>query len=87
MNAEIIGFVAGSLIATALLPQVIKSWKSKSTKDISLPWTVINLSGQILWIVYGVMIASSSLIIMSSLTLVMAVSVFILKLAYGIRDR
>lgn len=80
---EFIGFIAGSLVAISVFPQVLKSWKTKSTKDIALSWSVINLIGQILWIVYGFLIASYSLVIMSSITLVMNISMIVLKLKYG----
>ncbi len=85
MNAEIVGFIAGILVAAALLPQVIKSWKTKSTADISLGWSITSLAGQVMWIVYGFMITSYSLIIMSSITFIMAISVFYLKLKYGMK--
>jgi len=80
---EIIGFVAGIFVAVSVLPQVIKSWKTKSTKDIAISWSIINLIGQILWIVYGVVIGSYALVIMSGITLVMNASMIILKLKYG----
>lgn len=83
MSPEIVGFVAGILVAGSLLPQVIKSWKTKSTNDISLGWSKISLCGQATWIVYGVLITSYALIVMSSVTLVMALSIFYLKLKYG----
>ncbi len=37
-HTELLGFAAGSFVAVSLLPQAIKSWKTKSTKDISLLW-------------------------------------------------
>ena len=80
---ETIGYIAGCLVAASLFPQVIKSWKTKSTSDIALSWTLINFSGQILWIVYGFGIRSSSLVIMSSITLVMATLILVLKLRNG----
>ena len=82
-NVEIIGFVAGTLVAISVLPQVIKSWKTRSTKDVALAWSVINLAGQILWIVYGFYINSYSLVIMSSITLVMNIFMVTLKLKFG----
>jgi len=85
MNSEIVGFIAGILVASSLLPQVVKSWKTKSTQDISLGWSVTSLAGQITWIAYGFLISSYSLVIMSSITLVMALSVFYLKLKYGMK--
>ncbi|HLB58708.1 MAG: hypothetical protein A2751_05060 [Candidatus Doudnabacteria bacterium RIFCSPHIGHO2_01_FULL_46_14] len=81
---ELIGFVAGSLVAISVFPQVYKSWKTKSTKDIAISWSVINLVGQIMWIVYGFVIGSYSLVIMSSLTLIMNVSMITLKIKHGI---
>ena len=84
MNIEIIGFIAGALVAMSLLPQVIKSWKTKSAGDISVLWSIINLTGQVIWIVYGIVKSSPSLVIMSSIALVMMLSVFYLKLKYGL---
>lgn len=80
---EYIGFIAGLFVSVSLLPQVIKSWKTKSTKDIALLWTLINLIGQVLWIVYGVGIVSYPLIIMSSITLVLTILLIMLKLKYN----
>jgi len=82
-NLEIIGFVAGMLVAISLLPQVIKSWKTRSTKDVALSWSAINITGQILWIIYGVLVSSSSLVIMSSIALVMNIFMVSLKLKFG----
>uniref|UniRef100_A0A7S1Y593 Adenosylmethionine decarboxylase n=1 Tax=Grammatophora oceanica TaxID=210454 RepID=A0A7S1Y593_9STRA len=45
---EIIGYVGGVVLAVALVPQVIKSWKEKSTADISYSWQVIYIVG--LWL-------------------------------------
>lgn len=82
-NLEIVGFIAGVLVAISVLPQVIKSWKTRSTKDVALAWSVINIIGQILWIVYGILIGSISLVVMSSITLVMNVFMVVLKLKFG----
>jgi len=82
MNAEIIGFMAGSMVAIALLPQFIKSWKTKSTGDLSIAWMVISVIGQVLWVLYGMLIGSLSLIVMSSITLMMALAVLYLKIRY-----
>ncbi|MBN2095434.1 MAG: PQ-loop repeat-containing protein [Candidatus Aenigmarchaeota archaeon] len=50
---EIIGYLGGFLIAIALAPQLIKTWKTKSARDISLLWTSISLTGLILYGVYA----------------------------------
>ncbi|MCR4327899.1 MAG: SemiSWEET family transporter [Patescibacteria group bacterium] len=83
MMNEILGFAAGSLVAISVFPQVYKSWKTKSTRDIAISWSLINLAGQVLWVVYGFLISSYSLVIMSGVTLLMNVSMIVLKLRYG----
>ncbi len=62
MNSEIIGLVAGAFSCTTFLPQVIKTWKSKSTKDVSLTMFLIATLGTTLWLIYGIMINSISII-------------------------
>lgn len=87
MNTEVLGFIAGSLVAVSLVPQVIKSVKTRSTSDISLQWNLINLGGQVLWIVYGIVIKSVSLYVMSGITFAMALIMLGLKLRYGMAQR
>lgn len=62
MNSEIIGIIAGALSCTTFLPQVIKTWKSKSTKDVSLSMFLIASVSTTLWLLYGIMIHSISII-------------------------
>jgi len=83
MNVELVGFTAGLFVASSLFPQVLKSWKTKSTKDISIAWNVINLIGQLIWLLYGILFGSISLIVMTTLTFLMVLSLLILKIKYG----
>lgn len=82
MNIEMIGYLAGGMIAISLLPQIVKSWKTKSTNDLSLSWGLISVAGQILWLMYGLGISSQSLAVMSSITLTMAVIMLVMKITY-----
>jgi len=84
MNSiEYIGFLAGILVSLSVLPQIVKSWQTKSTKDISIYWNLINLLGQIMWMFYGLGISSMSLVIMSAISFLMNLSMVILKLKFG----
>ncbi len=80
---EIIGFVAGVFVAVSFLSQVIKSWRTKSTRDLSIMLTILNMGGQVLWITYGVGINAPALAIMSGITLLMTGSLLLLKLRFG----
>ena len=63
MNYEIIGFIAAILTTSSFLPQLMKVWKSKSSKGVSTSMYFVMLSGVILWGVYGYLIESKSVLI------------------------
>lgn len=79
-NIEIIGFIAGGLVSLSFLPQVIKSWRTKQVKDLSLSLTIINILGQLMWIIYGIFQNSLSIIIMSCMTLLFTSMLLFLKI-------
>ena len=80
---DILGYVAGILVVISLLPQVIKSWKTKLTRDISLSRYVIYVIGLILWIIYAVIIQNGPVAAMNGIGLVLAVSILYLKIKHG----
>ncbi len=79
---DIIGYLAGIFVVTSLLPQFLKSWKTKSTGDLSLWRYAIYIIGVTLWIVYGFILPNGPMIIMNFVALVMAFSILYLKLKY-----
>jgi len=80
---DLIGFAAGFLTTIALLPQALKAWKTKSTKDVSIVWIVTLTTGVVLWLVYGLMIASWPVAAANFFTLVLCLVVLYLKMKYG----
>jgi MtN3 and saliva related transmembrane protein len=80
---DILGYAAGILVVLSLLPQVIKSWKTKSTGDISLARYIIYVIGLILWIVYAVIVQNGPVAVMNGIGLMLAVSILYLKLKHG----
>jgi MtN3 and saliva related transmembrane protein len=80
---EYVGYLGMALIAAALIPQVARSWKTKSTKDISLVWNSVYFSGIMMWLVYGMGIGSTPLTLSSMLEGSLAASLLVLKIKYG----
>lgn len=78
---EIIGFIAAVCTTFAFLPQVIKVWKTKQTKDLSLRMYTIMFIGICLWFVYGLRINSLSIVLANIVTciLVFTILVYIFK--------
>lgn len=62
MDTEIIGFLAAILTTSAFVPQVIKVWKTKSSKGLSMTMYFVMFTGVVLWGFYGYLIGSSSVL-------------------------
>jgi MtN3 and saliva related transmembrane protein len=79
---EIIGFAAGTLTTVCLVPRVLKAWKTKLTRDVSLVWVVTLTIGVVLWLAYGILINSLPIIVANFFTLILSLIILLLKLKY-----
>lgn len=52
MFHDILGWIGAFLFATCAVPQVIKTWKTKSAKDISMTFLLFWLFGELLTFTY-----------------------------------
>ena len=77
-----LGFVAGTLTTVAFLPQLVKVWKSRSTKDISLLMYLVICTGLLLWLIFGLCIGSLPVIAANAVTLLIATVILILKIKF-----
>ena len=77
---EILGLVAATLTTAAFIPQVYKTWKEKSTKDISLSMYAVLLTGSLLWLTYGFFIESLPIILANTITAVLLICMVLMKL-------
>jgi MtN3 and saliva related transmembrane protein len=78
-----IGLLAGMLTTISFLPQVIKTWRSKSAQDISLSMFLTFCLGVVFWIIYGIAIDNVPIIFTNVLTLILSGSILFFKLKYG----
>lgn len=78
-----LGFVAAALTTASFLPQVIKSWKTKRTQDISLPAFLVLGTGQFLWATYGIVTNQPPIWIANTITFTLVLSILILKRKHG----
>src|SRR5262245_60920626 len=80
---DIVGYAAGFLATAAFVPQVVKTFKDRSTRDISLGMYVLFCAGVALWLVYGLLTISWPVIVSNAVTLVLSGAVLVLKLRDG----
>ncbi|MBV8975846.1 MAG: SemiSWEET family sugar transporter [Alphaproteobacteria bacterium] len=77
------GMVAAILTTAAFLPQVLRTWRTRSTSDISLGMFVAYVTGIFLWLVYGLLLGDIPLIASNAVTLVLSGAILALKLRHG----
>lgn len=81
-GVDILGYAAGAITSLTFLPQVIKTWKNKSAKDVSLLMFIIAAINEVMWIVYGVLLNNWVIILTNSIVLAMSLTMIYLKLRY-----
>ena len=80
-----IGSVAAFCTTLSFLPQLIRVWRRKSARDISLTMFLLFSFGVVCWLVYGLGIGSAPIIAANTVTLVLALAILVLKLRYDKR--
>ena len=80
---EIIGWIAAGLTTISFLPQAIKVLRSNETSSISLWMYSIFTIGILCWLVYGVYLKSSQMIISNLITFFFAVIILRAKVKNG----
>jgi len=79
---EILGFIAATITTVSFVPQVYKTWKSKSVESLSLTMYSAFLIGIVLWLIYGIHLNSLPMILANSVTAVLALLLIIFKFRY-----
>src|ERR1700730_16796586 len=80
---ELLGYCAAGLTTIAFVPQVLKTWRSRSAADLSFPMMAAFTMGVLLWLIYGVALGSIPIIVANASTLVLNILLIGLKIRDG----
>ena len=80
---DYVGYIAGLLVTFALVPQIMRVYKLKSAREISVIYNSSLLLGLILWLVYGLLLGLVPIIIWNIIGIVLAALLLLAKLKYG----
>jgi len=80
--ALFLGYFAGFLTTVALVPQVIKTWKTKSADDFSLAMLLIWCTGIACWVAYGFLLNAVPIIFWNLATFLMGGAILVMKLKF-----
>ena len=80
---NLFGFLAALFTTIAFLPQLYKTWQTKSADDVSLVMLILFITGLVCWIIYGLKINSIPILVANIITFIFNFSILILKITYS----
>ncbi len=78
----ILGLVAAALTTFSFLPQLLKTWRTKSAKDVSYIMLICFNIGIFLWLIYGLYLSALPIILANGMTLIFNLIILWLKIRY-----
>ena len=81
------GYAAAFCTTSAYVPQVLRVWRTRSTRDISLRMFLVLVAGLGLWLTYGITKGEPPIVIANSVTLTLAGTILFFKLRYRDQSR
>ena len=81
-----IGSIAAVCTTVSFVPQLVRVWRRKSARDISLSMFLLFSFGVVCWLVYGLGLGSVPIIAANIVTLALALAILALKIRYDRRQ-
>ncbi len=78
-----LGYLAAALTTSSVLPQVVKTYRTKKADELSLPFLLIMLVGLFAWLAYGLLISEPALIASNSISSCFIGALLAMKVRYG----
>ncbi len=78
-----LGYFAGILTVISFLPQVIRAWRTRQTRDLSLGMFSLLITASTLWIVYGIMTADWPVILTNTGMIALNGALAVAKVRYS----
>lgn len=81
-SSEVFGFAAATLSTIAFLPQVVKTWKTRSAKDVSYALLLTFSTGCLCWVIYGYQVEAKPVMIANAFTLTLNLTILTMKIVF-----
>lgn len=79
---EVLGLAAGCMTTCSFIPQVLRTYRSRSVEDISLRMYLLLCAGIAMWVVYGALIGSVSVVAANCVSLCLTLAILAMKIAF-----
>jgi len=82
MNITYLGLLAGTVTSISVIPQIVKAYKSRHVRDISIWQPVLLNLGMCLWLTYGIIIGDIPLILANTFSIICNTLLIVMKLFF-----
>jgi MtN3 and saliva related transmembrane protein len=82
-----IGLVAGALTTVAVIPQLIKTWRTRHARDLSIWQQLILITGMACWLWYGLLVNDLPLIMANMVSLFCYLLLLGMKICFDRADK
>ena len=83
VSQDVFGFIGGALCSASIVPQVVKLFRMKSAREISLLFNILLLLGMLCWLGYGVLFQLFPVILWNAIGATLVATLLFAKLKYG----
>jgi MtN3 and saliva related transmembrane protein len=80
---QYLGYIGGVLTTFCYIPQIIRVFRLKSAKEISLLFTILLLTGVVVWLFYGIFLSLMPIVLWNSIGVIIVAALLFAKLKYG----
>lgn len=79
---DIIGYIAGAIVVICLFPQLYEIYTNKNVEHISMLTYIILFIGDILWIIYGVLLNDLRIILPNAFAAIAVIIIIVMCIIY-----
>jgi len=80
---DLYGFIAGSIITIATLPQLFYCIKQRTARFMNLLYIILMIVGLFMWLIHGIVINDLALIVFNGIGLCQWIILFIIKIRWN----
>lgn len=79
---SLIGFLAGCVTVLSFVPQVVRAWRTRRTRDLSAGAFLLLVAGAGLWLIYGILTRDWPVILTNSAVGILVGAILVAKLRF-----
>jgi len=87
MTITHLGLLAGAITTAAAIPQVVRTYRTRHARDISIWQPVLLDVGMSLWLIYGIALGDIPLIVANAVSLICYSALIVMKILYRDDDK